>query len=62
MTDHVRAEVTSYYPAQLSNFEFALLTGHVVERTFDTPADLTVFAELKPFGLGTGSVRPLPRR
>ena len=54
MTDHVRAEVTSYYPAQLSNFEFALLTGHVVERTFDIPADLTVFAELKALRLGNG--------
>ena len=54
VTDHVRAEVTSYYPAQLSNFEFALLTGHVVERTFDTPADLTVFAELKALRLGDG--------
>jgi len=52
VTDHVRAEVTSYYPAQLSNFEFALLAGHVVEITLDTPADLTVFAELKALRLG----------
>src|SRR5208282_264654 len=54
VTDHVRAEVTSYYPAQLSNFEFALLAGHVVEITLDTPADLTVFAELKALRLGDG--------
>jgi len=54
VTDHVRAEVTSFYPAQLSNFEFALLAGHVAEITLDTPADLTVFAELKALRLGDG--------
>lgn len=54
VTDHVRAEVTSDYPAQLSNFEFALLAGHVVEITLDTPADLTVFAELTALRLGDG--------
>lgn len=54
VTDHVRAEVTSYYPAQVSNFEFALLAGHVVEMTLDTPADLIVFAELKALRLGDG--------
>jgi predicted nucleic acid-binding protein len=54
VTDHVRAEVTSYYPAQLSNFEFALLAGHVVEMTLDMPADLTVFAELEALRLGDG--------
>jgi predicted nucleic acid-binding protein len=54
VTDHVRAEVTSHYPTQLSNFEFALLAGHVVEMTLDTPADLTVFAELKALRLGDG--------
>ncbi len=54
VTDHVRAEVTSTYPAQLANFEFALLAGHVVEMTLDDPADLTVFAELKTLLLGDG--------
>jgi len=54
VTDHVRYEVTSYYPAQLSSFEFALLAGHVIELTLDTPADLTVFADLKTLRLGDG--------
>jgi predicted nucleic acid-binding protein len=54
VTDHVRAEVTSFYPAQLSNFEFALMAGHVIEITLDTQADLTVFAELKALRLGDG--------
>ncbi len=54
VTDHVRYEVTSYYPTQLSSFEFALLAGHVIELTLDTPADLTVFADLKTLRLGDG--------
>lgn len=54
VTDHVRAEVTSYYPTQLSNFEFALLASHIVEMMLDAPADLTVFAELKALRLGDG--------
>jgi predicted nucleic acid-binding protein len=54
VTDHVRYEVASFYPAQLSNFEFAHLAGHVVEITLDTPADRTVFAELKALRLGDG--------
>jgi predicted nucleic acid-binding protein len=54
VTDHVRAEVTSFYPAQLSNLEFAFLAGHVVEMTLDTSVDLTVFAELRALRLGDG--------
>jgi predicted nucleic acid-binding protein len=54
VTDHVRAEVTSHYPAQLANLESALLAGHVIEITLDAPADLAVFAELKALRLGDG--------
>jgi predicted nucleic acid-binding protein len=54
VTNHVRTEVTAFYPAQLANFEFALMAGHVVEITLDTPAELGVFGELKTLRLGDG--------
>ena len=54
VTNHVRTEVTAFYPAQLANFEFALMAGHVVEITLDTPAELDVFGELKTLRLGDG--------
>ncbi len=54
VTNHVRTEVTAFYPAQLANFEFALMAGHLVEITLDTPAELQVFGELKSLRLGDG--------
>jgi predicted nucleic acid-binding protein len=54
VTNHVRAEVTAFYPAQLANFEFALMAGHVVEITLTTPTELHVFGEMKTLRLGDG--------
>jgi len=54
VTNHVRAEVTASYPAQLATFEFALMAGHLVEITLYTPAELGVFGELKRSRLGDG--------
>lgn len=54
VTNHVRAEVTAFYPAQLASFEFALMAGHIVEITLDAPAELVVFGELKRLRLGDG--------
>jgi predicted nucleic acid-binding protein len=54
VTNHVRTEVTAFYPAQLTNLEFALMAGHLVEITLDTPAELQVFGELKTLRLGDG--------
>jgi len=54
VTDHVKTEVTSTYPAQLSNLEFALLAGHVAEITLNESADRTVFAEMEALRLGDG--------
>jgi predicted nucleic acid-binding protein len=54
VTDHVRTEVTAFYPAQLANLEFAIMAGHVVEITLDTPAELVAFGELKTLRLGDG--------
>ena len=31
VTDHVRSEVTTHYPAQLATLDFALLAGHLGE-------------------------------
>ena len=54
VTDHVRTEVTAFYPAQLANLEFALMAGHIVEITLTTPTELQFFAELKTLRLGDG--------
>jgi predicted nucleic acid-binding protein len=54
VTDHVRAEVMTFSPARLANLEFALMAGHIVEVTLDTPAELGVFGELKTLRLGDG--------
>src|SRR4051812_3856951 len=68
VTDHVRADVRAHYPAQLSNLEFALLAGHLIEIPLTAPAEHAVFAEMKKHRLGDGecsaiaaaSVRGLP--
>lgn len=39
LTDHVRAEVTTHYPDQLSNLEFALLAGHFHEVSLTDPPE-----------------------
>ncbi|CAN5908283.1 hypothetical protein BH23PLA1_BH23PLA1_37530 [soil metagenome] len=54
VTDHVRGEVTTHYPAQLANLDFALLAGHLGEVTLTDPAEHAVFAEMKKHRLGDG--------
>jgi predicted nucleic acid-binding protein len=54
VTDHVRADVTTNYPAQLTNLEFALLAGHLVEISLTDLAEHAVFAEMKRHRLGDG--------
>src|SRR3954463_6487318 len=52
MTDHVRDEVTSLYPSQLTNLEFALLAGHLHVVSVDSLD--AVFLEMKRQRLGDG--------
>jgi predicted nucleic acid-binding protein len=52
VTDHVRHEVTSVYPVQLSVLEFALLAGHLHVLSVDG-AD-PVFLEMARQNLGAG--------
>src|SRR5688572_23478737 len=54
VTDHVRAEVTTHYPAQLANLDFAILAGHLAELTLTDPTEHAVFAEMKKHRLGDG--------
>jgi predicted nucleic acid-binding protein len=54
VTDHVRAEVTTHYPAQLATLEFALFSGHLLELSLTSSAEHTVFAEMKKHRLGDG--------
>jgi predicted nucleic acid-binding protein len=69
VTDHVRAEVTTHYPAQLANLESALQAGHLSEVSVTDPAELAVFAAMQALRvLGDGecsaiaaaSVRKIP--
>jgi predicted nucleic acid-binding protein len=52
VTDHVRHEVTSVYPAQLSVLEFALFAGHLHVLSIDSTD--AVFLEMKRQNLGDG--------
>ena len=52
VTDHVRHEVTSVYPAQLSVLEFAILAGHLHVLSVDSTE--AVFLEMKRQNLGDG--------
>lgn len=55
VTDHVRSEVTSIYQDQLTNFEFAIFSGHIVAITVDDSTTLELFRDLKKeFDLGAG--------
>src|SRR4051812_43975032 len=54
VTDHVRSEVTTHYPAQLTNLDFALLAGHLGELSLTDPSEHAVFAEMKKHRLGDG--------
>lgn len=55
VTDHVRFEVTSHYPLQLSNLERAFRAGHLVETSLADPLELDAFAALQAHGvLGDG--------
>lgn len=47
VTDHVRAEVTVHYPAQLANLESALQDGHLVEVALTDPDELIAFAAMQ---------------
>jgi predicted nucleic acid-binding protein len=47
VTDHVRAEVTTHYPAQLANLESTLQAGHLSEVSLTDPAELAVFAAMQ---------------
>jgi predicted nucleic acid-binding protein len=54
-TDHVRAEVTSHYVAQLARLEAALNSGELVEITLVTSAELSAFAAMQSLRvLGSG--------
>jgi len=54
VTDHVRAEVPTHYPAQLATLGFALLAGHLLELSLTGPAEHAVFAEMQKHRLGDG--------
>ncbi len=54
VTDHVAAEVTTHYPSQLANLEFALWAGHLGEVSLIEAAEHVVFAEMKKHRLGDG--------
>jgi predicted nucleic acid-binding protein len=47
VTDHVRAEVTTHYPARLANPEAAFQAGHLSEVSLTDAAELTVFAAMR---------------
>ena len=46
LTDHVRVEVTEYYPEQFSRLEAILSDGSLQQLTVNTPKELEIFAVL----------------
>jgi predicted nucleic acid-binding protein len=46
-TDHVRAEVTAHYAAQLARLEAALSSGDLVEISLTSPAEFSAFAAMQ---------------
>src|SRR5439155_922727 len=46
LTDHVRVEVTEYYPDQFARLEAILSDGSLQQLTVNTPEELEIFAAL----------------
>ncbi len=47
VTNHVRAEVTTHYPAQLANLEAAVQAGHLGKVSLTDTAKLAAFAAMQ---------------
>ena len=55
VTDHVREEVTDYYPEQVSRLDAALSSGAIVQWSVNTAEEIEIFAALsaeRRFGAG----------
>ena len=46
LTDHVRVEVTEYYPEQFARLEAIIADGYLRQLTVNTPEELEIFAAL----------------